>query len=93
MRPVVDATVAAPDEPPGYLLYLLPAGQDKEVVLEVHGTVPTDHDLATWLSTRAAVTLTASREGSAGTFPVTVNFAHIVLARTAPHTITRHVTF
>uniref|UniRef100_UPI002F918871 hypothetical protein n=1 Tax=Kitasatospora indigofera TaxID=67307 RepID=UPI002F918871 len=91
-QPVVDATAAGPGGTPGWLLYLLPVGQDREVVLAVHGTPPTDHDIATWLATHAAVTLTASREET-DAFTVTVNFAHIVLARTAPYTLSRHVTF
>ncbi len=93
-RPVVDRSAARPgDGTPDFLLYLLPLGQDKEVVLAAHGTAAPAADLASWLAARAAVTFTVSREGHDGAFPVTVNFAHIVMARTAPYTVTRHVTF
>jgi hypothetical protein len=92
-RSYVHACVPDDDAEPSCLLYLLPAGRDRELVLTVHGLTPSTGDLASWLRSRSVVSLTASREGVDGTFPVTVDFAHVLLVRTAPPTLTRHSTF
>jgi len=92
-RPVVKAVAADPSGSPACLLYLLPMGHDREVVLALHGSTPADDELALWLASGASVTLTVSREGIGDAFSVIVNFATIVLVRTAPYTVGRHVTF
>ncbi|WP_037599784.1 hypothetical protein [Streptacidiphilus rugosus] len=92
-RSHVDACAADSETEPSCLLYLLPAGRDREVILTLHGPVPGPQDLASWLQRRSVVTLTASREGVEGTFAVTVDFGHVLLVRTTAPTLTRHATF
>ena len=90
---VVDVTDPDLEGPPSCLLYLLPVGQEREVVLALHGTTPDVRDLSTWIAGRAVVIFTTSREGVEGTCTVCVAFAHVLLARVSAYTATRHSTF
>jgi hypothetical protein len=92
-RSYLDVCATDAGSQPSCLLYLLPAGQDRELVLTLHGPVPSSRDLGAWLQGRCVVTLTASREGLEGTFSVTVDFGHVLLARTTAPELPRHATF
>jgi hypothetical protein len=80
------------DDPSG-LLYLLSVGKEKELILRVHGTMPTAEDLVTWMEQGRVVSLQISHEGELGTFTYAVNFTHVVAARLAPYTTTRISSF
>ncbi|MEZ0074202.1 hypothetical protein [Planotetraspora sp. GP83] len=80
------------DAPTG-LLYLLSVGKEKELILRVHGTMPTAEELVTWMEQGSVVPLQISHEGEPGTFTYVVNFTHVVGARLAPYTSTRISSF
>jgi hypothetical protein len=91
---IVDARPGEGDgSTPSALLHVLLLGHDREVILVLHGGVPSERRLADWLSCGVVVLFTTSRDGMPGTFPVAINFAHVVLARTSPYTSARMVTF
>jgi hypothetical protein len=78
---------------PAGLLYLLTVGKDKELVLQLHGSLPTADELAGWMRDATVRELSVSRQGDedAGTF--VVNFGHVVGARVAPYSDTRTGSF
>ncbi|MEU6414240.1 hypothetical protein [Microbispora sp. NPDC046933] len=78
---------------PAGLLYLLSVGKEKELILRVHGTMPTAEELVEWMKQGSVVSLQISHEGEAGTFTYVVNFGHVVAARLAPYTTTRISSF
>lgn len=80
-------------ETPAGLLYLLSVGKEKELILRVHGTMPTVEQLATWIEQDAVVTLEVSHEGEQETFTYVVNFGHVVAARLASYSTARIGTF
>ncbi|MEU8196472.1 hypothetical protein AB0C10_22090 [Microbispora amethystogenes] len=80
------------DAPTG-LLYLLSVGKEKELILRVHGTMPTAERLVSWMEQGAVVSLQVSHEGEPDTFTYVVNFRHVVAARCAPYARTRTSSF
>jgi len=83
-----------PSEVPSGLLYLLTVGREKELVLRVHGAVPTSDDLLSWIREGAVRALTVSRHHSdEETSTLVLNFAHVVGARIAPYSETRSGSF
>jgi hypothetical protein len=80
-------------ETPAGLLYLLSVGKEKELILRIHGTLPTAEQLVTWMQKGAIVPLEVSHEGEQETFTYVVNFTHVVAARLASYTTARSVTF
>ena len=66
------------------LLYILPVGREKELVLRLHGSVPTAEDLFHWMRDGTVRALTVSRYGDQETSTLVLNFGHIVGARIAP---------
>lgn len=80
------------DDPAG-LLYLLSVGKEKELILRVHGTLPSPEDLANWMEHGSVVSFRVSHGGEPGTFTYVINFAHVVGARSAPYTTTRISSF
>jgi hypothetical protein len=80
-------------EAPAGLLYLLSVGKEREVILRLHGKLPTAEQLVAWMQKGAIVPLEVSHEGEHGTFTYVVNFTHVVAARLAPYTTARSVTF
>ncbi|WP_182900523.1 hypothetical protein [Microbispora sp. H10830] len=82
----------ATDAPSG-LLYLLSVGKEKELILRVHGTMPTAEKLVSWMQQGTVVSLQISHEGEPSPFTYVVNFRHVVAARLAPYTTTRISSF
>jgi hypothetical protein len=80
-------------ETPAGLLYLLSVGKEKELILRIHGTVPTAEQLVTWMEKGAVVPLEVSHEGERETFTYVVNFKHVLAARFSSYTTARTVTF
>lgn len=78
-----------PEDVPVGLLYLLPVGRDKELVLRLHGTAPTTEDLFDWMRDGTVRALTVSRHGDEQTSTLVLNFGHLVGARVAPYTDSR----
>jgi len=79
-----------PSDIPSGLLYVLTVGREKELVLRVHGTVPTSEDLLSWIREGAVRALTVSRHHSdEETSTLVLNFAHVIGARIAPYSETR----
>ncbi len=80
------------DVPQG-LLYLLTVGREKELVLRLHGPVPTIGEMSEWMHEATVRALTVSRHGDEGTSTLLVNFGHVVGARTAPYSDSRSGSF
>ena len=80
-------------ERPTCLLYLLTAGREKELVLQVHGTELTTEHLTAWMTEEAVHALTVSRFGDDETSTLLLNFRHVVGARLAPYSETRTGSF
>ena len=82
-----------PTEVPAGLLYLLTVGREKELVLRIHGTAPTDDELYAWLRDGAIRALTVSRYSDDETSTLILNFAHVIGARVAPYSESRSTSF
>jgi hypothetical protein len=82
-----------PAEIPAGLLYILTVGREKELVLRVHGPVPTIEDLSAWMHGGTVRALTVSRFGDEETSTLVVNFEHVVAARIAPYSDSRSGSF
>jgi hypothetical protein len=80
------------DAPVG-LLYLLTVGREKELVLRIHGSVPTGDELSSWMHDATVRALTVSRYGDHETSVLVVNFGHVVGARIAPYSDSRSGSF
>lgn len=81
------------DDVPVGLLYVLPVGRDKELVLRLHGAAPTTEDLFHWMCDGTVRALTVSRHGDEQTSTLVLNFGHVVAARIAPYTESRSGSF
>jgi hypothetical protein len=93
-RPVHDEGGAMPSEMPSGLLYLLTVGREKELVLRLHGAVPTSDELLAWMREGAVCELTVSRHhGDEGTSTLVLNFALVIGARIAPYSENRSTSF
>jgi hypothetical protein len=84
---------ASTKDPPTSLLYLLSVGKEKELALQIHGTPPTEDQLASWMQNGSVSRLRVSSHGEKETFTLLVNFAHIVAARLAPYGTSRSASF
>jgi hypothetical protein len=82
-----------PTDVPTGLLYLLTIGREKELVLRVHGTAPTNDELFAWMRDGAVRALTVSRYSDEETSTLVLNFAHVVGARIAPYSDSRSASF
>lgn len=83
---------AAPVDAPAGLLYLLTMGSDKELMLRIHGSVPTTDEISAWMRSGSVRQLTVSRRGGEPHLFL-VNFGHVVGARIAPFTEGRSGSF
>jgi hypothetical protein len=83
----------ASKETPAGLLYLLTVGKEKELVLQLHGSLPTADDIAGWMRDATVRELTVSRPGDEKADTFVVNFGHVVGARIAPYSDTRTGSF
>jgi hypothetical protein len=88
----VDAVNADVDAPQG-LLYLLTIGREKELVLRLHGSVPTVDEMSEWMREATIRPLTVSRHGDDETSTLLLNFGHVVGARVAPFSDSRSSSF
>ncbi|MFI5907951.1 hypothetical protein [Dactylosporangium sp. NPDC051541] len=70
---------------PVWLLHLLTAGREKELVLRVHDADLSRQQLAEWMEAGAVHPLTVSRSGDEQTSTLLVNFRHVVGARLAQY--------
>jgi hypothetical protein len=86
-------TVSAELDPPQRLLYLLTIGREKELVLRLHGPLPTIDEMSEWMHEAAVRALTVSRHGDDQTSTLLVNFGHVVGARVAPYSDSRSSSF
>jgi hypothetical protein len=75
------------------LLYVLTVGREKELVLRLHGSVPTTEDLSHWMRDGTVRSLTVSRYGDEETSVLVLNFGHVVGARVAPYSDSRSGSF
>jgi hypothetical protein len=80
-------------EVPAGLLYLLTVGREKELVLRIHGTAPTDDELFAWVRDGTVRALTVSRYSDEETSTLILNFGHVVGARIAPYSENRSTSF
>jgi hypothetical protein len=80
-------------ETPVGLLYLLTIGKEKELVLQLHGSVPTVDEISGWMQEATVRALTVSRHGDEQTCTLVVNFGHVVGGRIAPYSDTRSGSF
>jgi hypothetical protein len=80
-------------EVPAGLLYVLTVGREKELVLRIHGTAPTDDELFAWMRDGAVRALIVSRYSDEETSTLILNFGHVVGARIAPYSETRSTSF
>jgi hypothetical protein len=80
-------------ETPAGLLYLLTVGKEKELVLQLHGSLPTVDEIAGWMREATVRELTVSRQGDEQPGTLVVNFGHVVGARVAPYSDTRSGSF
>jgi hypothetical protein len=80
-------------EAPVGLLYVLPVGREKELVLRLHGTAPTTEELFHWIRDGTVRALTVSRYGDEETSTLVLNFGHVVGARVAPYSESRRGSF
>jgi hypothetical protein len=78
---------------PSGLLYLLSVGKEKELILQIHGPMPTVEQLLGWMEQSKVVPLQVSHENEQETFTYMVNFTHVVAARLASYTTGRTGTF
>lgn len=81
------------NEVPAGLLYVLTVGREKELVLRIHGRVPTDDELFAWLRDGTVRALTVSRYSDEETSTLILNFGHVVGARIAPYSESRSTSF
>lgn len=82
-----------PGKDPAALLYVLTVGREKELVLRIHGSPPSNEDLSAWMRDGTVRSLTVSRYSDDETSILVLNFAHVVGARVAPYSETRSASF
>lgn len=87
------AVVMESTETPAGLLYLLTVGKEKELVLQLHGPMPTIDEISGWMREATVRALTLSRHGDEQPSTLVVNFGHVVGARIAPYSDARSGSF
>jgi hypothetical protein len=90
---VEDEVMSGGVDTPVGLLYLLTVGREKELVLRIHGSVPTAEEMSAWMHDATVRALTVSRYGDQETSTLVVNFGHVVGARIAPYSEARTGSF
>jgi hypothetical protein len=72
-------------------LHLRLVGQASDLMLRVHGKVPADEEVASWMQDGSVIRLEVSETGSRAPHAILVNFGRVVFAWLTPYRSGRSV--